>query len=719
MEESKYYFGRLQNAQVIMQINAQLSTELNISKSIIDKVLALFNEGATTPFVARYRKEVTGGLDEVNLIEIKDRHQYWVTFIARKETILKAIQEQGKLTDVLKDKIERCQLAVELEDLYVPYKTKRKSKGQKAIDLGLKPLAIFMQKQNSGHAVEDKAYSFVRGEVESIEIALDGAMNILAEWISENQWVRERMRTQFQKYAIAVGKVKKGKKEEGEKFKDYFDFSERCNRIAPHRVLALFRGSNEGILNFKVEANKEIALEQIERGLGRSYGHNPYVEKAIIEAYKRILQPNFESEIKKQLKEKADVESIGVFASNLRQLLLQSPLGAQATLAIDPGFRTGCKMAVLNASGDFIESATIFPHPPQNKAFEAENTLKSLVHKHSITAIAVGNGTAGIETETLCRKAFKDSGVAVFSVNEAGASIYSASEIAREEFGELDLTVRGSISIGRRLMDPLAELVKIDAKSIGVGQYQHDVNQSLLKQKLTEVVESCVNHVGVELNTASYPILSFVSGLGPTLAKNIVNYRQSNGNFKSRKELLKVPKMGKKTFEQAAGFLRIEESNHPLDNTIIHPESYAVVTELAKTQGMSVNELMRTKSIDSSKLKPLQEKYGKLTVDFIVNEIVRPTIDPREPLNEMKTNNVSSMEELIPGMKLTGTVNNITNFGAFVNIGLKESGLVHISHLSNSFVSDIHSVVQLNQQVEVTVLSVDLTRKRIQLSMKE
>ena len=702
-----------------MQISEQLSSELNISKSIVEKVLSLLSDGATIPFIARYRKEVTGGLDEVSLIEIKDRHQYWITFLARKETILKAIQEQGKLTDALKEKIERCQLAVELEDLYLPFKTKRKSKGQKAIDLGLKPLAIFIQKQNNAHAVEDKAYSFVRGEVDSIEMALEGAVHILAEWISENQWVRERMRTQFQKYAIAVGKVKKGKKEEGEKFKDYFDFSERCSRIAPHRVLALFRGDNEGILNFKVEVDKSIALEQIERGLGRSYGQNPYVEKAIQEAYKRILQPNFESEIKKQLKEKADTESISVFASNLRQLLLQSPLGAKTTLAIDPGFRTGCKVAVLSASGDFVESTTIFPHPPQNKTFESENKLKSLVHKHAIEAIAVGNGTAGLETETLCRKAFKGTGVAVFSVNEAGASIYSASEIAREEFGDLDLTVRGAISIGRRLMDPLAELVKIDAKSIGVGQYQHDVNQPLLKQKLTEVVESCVNHVGVELNTASYPILSFVSGLGPTLAKNIVSYRQENGNFKNRKELLKVPKMGKKTFEQAAGFLRIEESVQPLDNTIIHPESYALVAEMAKGQGVTIAELLVGKSVDSSKLNPLIDKYGRLTIDFIANEIVRPTIDPREPLKEMKTNNVSSIEELIPGMKLTGMINNITNFGAFVNIGLKESGLVHISHLSNSFVSDIHSVVQLNQQVDVTVLSVDLARKRIQLSMKE
>lgn len=705
--------------QDFMQVTEQLSKELNISKSIIDKVLSLLNEGATIPFIARYRKELTGNLDEVVLVDIRDRYQYWVTFMARKDTVLKAIEEQGMLTEVLKEKMEKCQSAVELEDLYLPYKTKRKSKGQKAIDQGLKSLAIFIQKQNHSNSIENKAHDFVRGEVVSVEMALEGAIHILAEWISENQWVRDRVRTQFQKYALAIGKVKNGKKEAGEKYKDYFSFSERCNRIAPHRILALFRGDNEGILNFKIEVDKEIAIAQIERGLGRNYGQNTYVDKAIKESYKRILHPNFESEIKKSLKEKADIASIGVFASNLRQLLLQSPLGAKATLAIDPGFRSGCKVAVLNASGDYLENSIIFPHPPQNKASDAVRTLQQLVKKHGIEAIAVGNGTAGIETETLCRNTFEGTDVAVFSVNEAGASIYSASEIARDEFGELDLTVRGAISIGRRLMDPLAELVKIDAKSIGVGQYQHDVNQPLLKQKLTEVVESCVNHVGVELNTASYPILSFVSGLGPTQAKNIVNYRHAHGNFKNRKELLKVPKMGKKTFEQAAGFLRIEESEVALDNTIIHPESYGIVTEIAKISGVSVPEMLADKQVRKEALLDLKGTYGALTIDFIVTEIERPTIDPREPLAEMKTNNLESIEELFPGMKLIGTINNITNFGAFVNIGLKESGLVHISYLSNTFVSNIHDVVQLNQQVEVTVLSVDLARKRIQLSMKD
>lgn len=701
-----------------MDVIKRLSTELEIPGSSITKVLKLMNEGATVPFIARYRKELTGGLDEVQLIEIKDRNQYWISFVARKESILKAIAEQGKLTDALTNKIESCETVNQLEDVYIPFKQKRKSKGQKAIEQGLKPLAVLIQRESRGAPIEDQAYRFVKGEISSVEEALDGAIHIVAEWISENQWVRERIRNQFDKYAVAVGKVKKGKKEEGEKFKDYFDFSERCNRITSHRILALFRGDNEGVLNFKVEIDKVIALEQIQRGLGRNFAQNTYSEKAIKESFKRILQPNFESEFKKKLKEKADVASIGVFASNLRQLLLQSPLGAKTILAIDPGFRTGCKVAVLNPQGDFIYSTTIFPHPPQNKTLESQEILKRLVSKYKVEAIAVGNGTAGLEAETLCRNTFKSTDVSVFLVNEAGASIYSASELAREEFGDLDLTIRSAISIGRRLMDPLAELVKIDAKSIGVGQYQHDVNQPLLKQKLTEVVETCVNHVGVELNTASYSILSYVSGLGPTIAKNIVQYRKEIGQFSSRKELLKVPKMGKKTFEQAAGFLRIEKGIQPLDNTIIHPESYSLVNEIAAFEGVSVEELIQNRKVNRDKVKPLAEQYGKLTIDFIVNELERPTIDPREPLKEVKRNSISSIEELYSGLKLTGTINNITNFGAFVNIGIKESGLVHISHLSDSYVSDIHSVVKLNQQVEVTVLSVDLDRKRIQLSMK-
>jgi uncharacterized protein len=528
------------------------------------------------------------------------------------------------------------------------------------------------------------------------------------------------LRDQFQRYAVATGKVKKGKKEEGEKYADYFEFSEGIKKMASHRILALFRAENEGIINFSILVDEERALENIQRLCDRSYATNSYVNKAISEAYKRILQPNFESEIKKELKERADKESIEVFSENLKQLLLQAPLGAANVLAIDPGFRSGCKVAVLNANGDFLVNETIYPHPPINKKREAEEILGRLSEKYAIEAIAIGNGTAGMETELFCRKLFKGSDIRIFSVNEAGASIYSASEIAREEFAELDLTVRGAISIGRRLMDPLAELVKIDAKSIGVGQYQHDVNQVLLKQKLDEVVMHCVNHVGVEVNTASYPILAYVSGLGPSIAKNIVKYREENGSFKERKQLLKVPKMGAKTYEQAAGFLRIENGINPLDNTIIHPESYSIALALAKNNKTSIEAILEHKEkIDPESVQSLKKDNSPYTVDFIVKELEKPTRDPRASLYEMKSNEVTSINDLHEGMILNGTINNITNFGAFVNIGLKESGLVHVSEISTSYVSDIQKAIKLNQQVRVKVISVDMDRKRIQLSMKQ
>jgi uncharacterized protein len=701
-----------------MNITEILSKELNISKSSIEKVIQLFNEGGTVPFVARYRKEATGNLDEVQLINIKDRLAYWSGFVKRKETILQSIDSQGKLSPELESKIKASLLLTELEDLYLPYKQKRKTKGEKAIEQGLRPLAIFIQKTQNSNNIKDKALSFVKGYVEDEKQALEGAVNILAECIAEDKWVRDELRAQFQRVAIGSSKVKRGKKEEGEKYKDYFEFSEKVQRMASHRALALFRAEKEGILSFSVDVNEERAIQNIHNKINRNYASNTFVDKAVSESYKRILQPNFESEIKKELKEKADLDSIGVFAENLKQLLLQSPLGAKNILAIDPGFRSGCKVAVLNRNGDFTDNTTIFPHPPQKKWEETKQTLLNLVQKNNIEAIAVGNGTAGLETEKLCRDLFKETAIEVFSVNEAGASIYSASEIARDEFPDLDLTVRGAISIGRRLIDPLAELVKIDAKSIGVGQYQHDVNQPLLKQKLNEVVASCVNHVGVELNTASYPILSHVSGLGLTLAKNIVTYREVNGSFTERKQLLKVPKMGKKTYEQAAGFLRIEKGINPLDNTIIHPETYKIVSELLKLNKSKIDEVIGKQSINDETILSLKEKYDFYTVDFIVKELQKPTIDPREPLAETSYNSIDNIEDLQAGMQLTGTINNITNFGAFVNIGIKESGLVHISEISNTFVSNIQDVVRLNQQVDVKVISVDLSRKRVQLSMK-
>lgn len=702
-----------------MEVKELINKELGISFKVIDKVITLLNDGATIPFIARYRKELTENLNEVQLLEIKERHSYWEDFFKRKLAILQSIESQGKLSAELRNKISGIKKLSELEDLYLPYKPKRKTKGKIAEDQGLKPLAIFIQRTLNAESIYRRAQDFKNDEIKNEEDALQGAVHILAEWISEDAWVREKIREQFNRYAQIISKVKKDKKETGVKYQNYFDYTEHIQRIAPHRILALLRAEKEGVLRIQIEADKDRSYDIIHRIIGKKYADNEYTEKAVIEAYKRILQPNFESEIKKNLKEKADKESIDVFAKNLKQLLLQPPLGSKTILAIDPGFRTGCKVSVLNNNGDFMEYVTIFPHPPQNQLVETEGMLKHLVNKYTVEAIAIGNGTAGLETEKLCRKIFKDSDVQVFSVNEAGASIYSASEIARDEFPDLDLTVRGAVSIGRRLMDPLAELVKIDAKSIGVGQYQHDVNQVLLKQKLTEIVEHCVNHVGVELNTASYPILSYISGLGTTLAKNIVKYREENGNFTERKQLLKVPKMGKKTYELSSGFLRIEGGTNPLDNTIIHPETYAIVNEIAGAHNAKVKDILDHKiSLSQDRMGLLKEKYNDHTLKFILNELEKPTRDPREFLEKPVYNEISSINDLEEGMILGGKINNITNFGAFVDIGIKESGLVHISEISNTFISNIQEVIKLGQQVQVIVLEVDRIRKRIQLSMK-
>jgi len=703
-----------------MLITTILNKELQIPVAIIEKVLSLLNEGATIPFIARYRKEATENLDEVQLITIKDRNAFWEEFYKRKQTILQSLESQEKLTPELRQKIESCTSLPEMEDLYLPFKPKRKSKGQKAIDQGLLGLATFIKREPNENKIADRASSFVHGEVDSENQAIEGAIHILAEEMAEDLKVRDKIRGQFKRFGQVISKVKKNKQEEAEKYKDYFEFSESVNHIPSHRILALFRAENEGFLNVNIEVDVDKSKENIERIIYRNYAQNKYVAGAIAESYKRILQPNFESEVKKELKEKADSEAISVFAENLKQLLLQAPLGAKNVLAIDPGFRTGCKIAILNKNGGFVENTTIYPHAPQNKIRETEEKLKYLVKKHAIEAIAIGNGTAGLETEKLCRRLFKDTKVQVFSVNEAGASIYSASEIAREEFGDLDLTVRGAISIGRRLMDPLAELVKIDAKSIGVGQYQHDVNQPLLKQKLTEVVEHCVNHVGVELNTASYPILSYVSGLGTSLAKNIVAYREENGNFIERKQLLKVPKMGKKTYEQAAGFLRIAEGKNPLDNTIIHPETYEIVQEIVQLHQTKLTDVLEHKSpLKRELIQVLKEKYDSYTIEFIIQELEKPTLDPRPFLEAPEFNAIDSIEDVLVGMNLLGKINNITNFGAFVDIGIKESGLVHISEISNTYITNIHDVIQLNQQVKVRVLVVDIARKRIQLSIKQ
>lgn len=693
-----------------MNFYNHLYTETSIPKNVIKKVLALFDKGATIPFIARYRKEVTGGLDEVQLIALKDRHHFWVEFTKRKDSILNSIAEQGRLTEELKSQIGKADTFSQLEDLYLPFKQKRKTKGQKAIDLGLKPLAIFIQKEVRDSRIEQRAESFVKGDVESVDEALAGVVNIISEWIAEDVRLRERMRSQFQRNGVISSKVKKGKEHTAQKFQDYFSFSERLNKIPAHRTLALFRAEKEGLLNLKIEVDKEKAIQNIERSVYRKYSQNRYMGQAIEESYKRILQPNFESEFKKELREKADLESILVFAKNLKQLLLQSPLGGKTTLAIDPGFRTGCKVVVLNGHGDFIENTTIYPHEPQNKKADSEKILRELLKKHQVEAIAIGDATAGLETLKWCEDLFTDSKLQIFEVSETGASVYSASDIAREEFPELDLTVRGAISIGRRLMDPLAELVKVDPKSIGVGQYQHDVNQVLLKQKLDEVTELCVNHVGVDLNTASFPILTHVSGLGPKVAKSIIEHRKSIGQFKTRKELHKVPKLGSKSFEQSAGFLRIKGGLNPLDNTIIHPESYSLAS------------LVRSK-LDSGLqnvdiFNMYQDEFGHATLELVLKELEKPTIDPREPLQAVERNTVSTIFDLHTDMVLNGTVNNITKFGAFVNIGLKESGLVHISEISKTYITDVHQVLKLGQRIQVKVLRVDLDRKRIQLTIK-
>lgn len=702
-----------------MNINELISKELNISINSVNKTLELFEEGGTIPFVARYRKEATGNLDEVQLIAIKDKHHYWQEFEKRKAAIIKSIKEQDKWSSDLDSKINSATSTVELEDIYLPYKQKRETKGQKAIKNGLKGLALTLQQETFDFKIEQEIPNYLRGKIKTEKEAISGAIDILSEWIADDEKIREKIRDQFQRFSTVSSSVKRGKAEEGAKYKDYFAYSQRLDKVAAHRALAIFRAEKEGYLNVKVEVDQDRAVQNIERAVGRRYAENSYRDKIFLSAYKNNLQPNFESEIKKILKEQADLESIKVFAENLRQLLLQSPLGGKSMLAIDPGFRTGCKVAVLNSNGDYLENRTIFPHPPQKKSKEAMQTLKNMAEAHKVEVIAIGNGTAGLETEKMCRSAFGHSNIQVFSVNEAGASIYSASEIARSEFPSLDITVRGAISIGRRLMDPLAELVKIDPKSIGVGQYQHDVNQPLLKQKLSEIVEHCVNHVGVELNTASYPILAHVSGMGEGLAKNVIAYREEIGGFKERKELLKVPKMGKKTFEQAAGFLRIKDGKNPLDNTIIHPESYKLAEEMAKLSGTTVQAILaKEATINEEKIASLNEKYDNYTIEFVLTELNRPTRDPRKPLKESRYNDISAMEDLIPGMKLNGTVNNITNFGAFVDIGLKQSGLVHVSELANEFVSDVQAYVSLNQQVEVKVLSVDLERGRIQLTMK-
>ena len=697
-----------------------IATALNIAVHQVENTLSLLNGGATIPFISRYRKEATGGLDEVQIGEIKERSDKLNEIAKRKETILKTIDEQGKLTSDLKKRIEACWDTTELEDIYLPYKPKRKTRAEAARQKGLEPLAtiLMMQRENNLSA---RVRTFVKGEVKDEEDALKGARDIIAEQVSEDERSRNQVRNQFSRQAIISSKVVKGKEEEAVKYKDYFDFSEPLKRCTSHRLLAIRRGEAEGLLKVSISPDDEECTERLEKSYVR--GNNEcsrQVQEAVKDAYKRLLKPSIETEFASISKEKADEEAIRVFSGNLRQLLLAPPLGQKRVMGIDPGYRTGCKIVCLDAQGNLLHNETIYPHPPKSEHGLSARKLTKLVEQYQIEAIAIGNGTASRETEAFVTNQRYDRKLQVFVVSEDGASIYSASKIAREEFPDYDVTVRGAVSIGRRLMDPLAELVKIEAKSIGVGQYQHDVDQTALKKSLDMTVESCVNSVGVNLNTASRHLLTYISGLGPTLAQNIVDYRAENGAFTSRKELMKVPRMGAKAFEQCAGFLRIPGAKNPLDNSAVHPESYAVVEHIAKDMKCSVEDLIKNKEI-RSKIdikKYVSDKVGLPTLTDIMNELEKPGRDPRQAIKVFEFDkNVKTIDDLKAGMVLPGIVTNITNFGCFVDVGIKENGLVHVSQLCRQFVSDPTTVVSIHQHVQVKVLSIDMERKRISMTM--
>lgn len=694
---------------------------LQIPEGQVERTIGLLNEGATIPFISRYRKEVTGGLDEVQIGAIKDQLDKLTELSKRKETILATIEEQGKLTPELRKRIEESWDSTEIEDLYLPYKPKRVTKAEIARRKGLDPLAKIVMMQNENN-LSARIKSFIKGEVKNAEEALQGARDIIAEWINENESARNTVRNSFAHTAMITSKVIMGKEEEGAKYRDYFDFSEPLNRASSHRLLALRRGEAEGILRVSISPDAESCLDRLNRRFVKGRGEvSEQVATAVDDSFKRLLKPSIETEFSNQSKAKADEEAIRVFAENLRQLLLAPPLGQKRVLGVDPGYRTGCKLVCLDAQGNLLHNEAIFPHPPQNEKGKAAAKVAQLVATYAIDAIAIGNGTASRETEQFITNIRYDRKVQVFVVSENGASIYSASKIAREEFPEYDVTVRGAVSIGRRLMDPLAELVKIDPKSIGVGQYQHDVEQNALKKSLDQTVESCVNLVGVNVNTASKHLLTYISGLGPTLAQNIVNYRAEHGPFTSRKELMKVPRMGEKAFEQSAGFLRIPDGKNPLDNSAVHPESYPIVERMAKDLKCSVADLITDKAL-KKKLKLtdyLTDKVGMPTLLDIMEELDKPGRDPRQTIQVFAFDpTVKTIEDLKEGQVLPGIVNNITNFGCFVDVGIKENGLVHISELADRFVSDPTQVVSIHQHVKVKVLSVDLSRKRVQLSMK-
>lgn len=698
-----------------------ISQSLQLPEGQVARTISLLEEGATIPFISRYRKERTGGLDEVQIAAIKQQMDRLGELARRKETVLSAIEEQGKLTEELRARIEATWDSTALEDLYLPFKPKRMTRAELARRKGLERLAKILMAQNEANP-KRRAVAFARGEVSSAEDALQGARDIIAEWINENEEARNVVRQSFRRTATITAKVVKGKEEEGAKYRDYFDFSEPLRRCTSHRLLALRRGEAEGILRVSISPDAEECRARLERRFVRGRNASSQeVALAVADALKRLLKPSIESEFARESKAKADEEAIRVFAENLRQLLLAPPLGQKRVLGIDPGFRTGCKVVCLDAQGNLLHYEAIYPHPPKNERGKAAAKVAQLVSTYNIEAIAIGNGTASRETEDFITNIRYDRKVQVFVVSENGASIYSASKLAREEFPDYDVTVRGAVSIGRRLMDPLAELVKIDPKNIGVGQYQHDVDQTALKQSLDRTVESCVNLVGVNVNTASKHLLTYISGLGPTLAQNIIDYRTEHGPFRSRRELLNVPRMGAKAFEQSAGFLRIPEGENPLDNSAVHPESYPVVERMARDLHCSVSELIQ----DKEKKKALRletyvnDKVGMPTLLDIMQELDKPGRDPRQSIQVFAFDpTVKSLDDLREGMVLPGIITNITNFGCFVDIGIKENGLVHISELADRFVSDPSEVVSIHQQVRVRVLSIDRERRRVQLSMK-
>jgi uncharacterized protein len=699
-----------------------ISENLNIETWKVSNTLDLIAEGATIPFISRYRKEATGGLDETLIREIQNLYDRFIEIDKRRDSVLRTISEQGALTDELKQKIDAAVTMSELEDLYLPYRPKKKTRASVAREKGLEPLAGIIMDQKD-QDISKKAADFISDKVTSAEEAIQGARDIIAEWINENAYARQQIRNLFQRQSVISSHVIRSKEEEGIKYKDYYEFEERFNKCPSHRILAIFRGEDEGFLKARIGPDDQEAILILDRifvkGNNEASGN---VSMAIRDAYKRLIHPAIETEFRQKGKERADDEAIRVFTDNLRQLLLGPPLGQKRVLAIDPGYRTGCKVVCLDSEGKLLHNETIYPNPPHDDKILATKKIKSLVATYQIEAISIGNGTASRETESFIKRVRFDREINVFVVNESGASIYSASDVAREEFPDYDVTVRGAVSIGRRLMDPLAELVKIDPKSIGVGQYQHDVDQNKLKTSLDQVVESCVNLVGVNLNTASRHLLIYVSGLGPQLAGNIISYRNKNGAFRSRKELYKIPRLGEKAFEQAAGFLRIPGGEHPLDNSAVHPESYQIVEKMSADLNCTVTDLIQKQDL-REKInieKYITEKAGLPTLKDILAELEKPGRDPRKDIKVFEfAPEIRTIEDLQPGMVIPGIVTNITNFGAFVDIGVKQDGLVHISQIADRYVSNPSEIVKIHQHVKVKILSVDLERRRIQLSMKE